>query len=447
MGASRKTLPDLIDRLIAHWPDELSGQCAFEVGLSGGIDSVVLLDLLVRLCLERGLKLSAVHVHHGLSPQADAWAEHCRQLCLEWGVPLRSEAVKVEVSGGESLEAVARQHRYRVYGESSASVVVLAHHQDDQAETVLLQLLRGAGPKGVAAMPTLRRHAGRWLWRPLLAISRAEIEAYARWRQLVWVEDESNVDTRWRRNLLRHDILPLIESAIPHYRQHLQRAAVLMADASAVLDEQAEQDLQRCRDAGRLLVQPLSSLSPPRQRNMLQYWLERLGLGVASPEALEQFRHQVLHAAPDRNPELLLPQGRVFRYRGALWPLAVAMAPQTTRLAAGVLGARVVPRSWPGELGFVLRSGGLDPLCLQGGFELRVRVGGERLAQQVGRKPVKTLLQEAGIPPALRAQWPLLFLPDGRLVAIPGVAVSEGVKLHDGPGWWPEWWPCSLPGS
>jgi tRNA(Ile)-lysidine synthase len=355
--------------------------------------------------------------------------------------------VKFEVAGGESLEAVARQHRYRVYGESSASVVVLAHHQDDQAETVLLQLLRGAGPKGVAAMPTLRQHAGRWLWRPMLGISRAEIEEYARWRHLFWIEDESNADTRWRRNLLRHDILPLIESAIPHYRQHLQRAAALMADAASILDELAEHDFQQCRDAGRLLVLPLSQLSPPRQRHVLRRWLEWLGMGEVAPEALEQFRLQVLQAVPDKNPDLHLPQGRVFRYRGALWSLGPRATPRTVRLAAGSLGERVVPPAWPGELGFVLRPGGIDPQCLLGGFELRVRVGGERLDHKVGRKPVKTLLQEAGIPPALRAEWPLLYLPDGRLAAIPGIAVSEEVKVRDGQGWWPEWWSHAVSSS
>ena len=441
MGASRKTPPDLIDRLIAHWPDELSGQCAFEVGLSGGVDSVVLLDLLVRLRSERGLTLSAVHVHHGLSPQADVWVDHCRRLCRGWAVPLRVATVRVEVMGGESLEAVARQHRYRVYGEASAGVVALAHHQDDQAETVLLQLLRGAGPKGVAAMPLLRRHDGRWLWRPLLGISRAEIEAYARWRHLSWVEDESNADTRWRRNLLRHDILPLIESAIPHYRQQLQRAANLMADAAVIVDEQAECDFQQCRDDGRLLVLPMSQISPPRQRHLLRRWLEWLDLGEVTPEALEQFRLQVLQAAADKHPELLLPRGRVFRYRGALWSLRAGAAPRTAHLATCVLGERIVPPGWGGELGFVLRSGGIDPQCLRDGFELRVRVGGERLEHKVGRKPVKTLLQEAGIPPVMRACWPLLYLPDGRLVAIPGIAVSEEVRLGRGQGWWPEWWP------
>ncbi|WP_029770681.1 tRNA lysidine(34) synthetase TilS [Pseudogulbenkiania sp. MAI-1] len=442
MGASRKTPPDLFDRLIAHWPDELSGQCAFEVGLSGGVDSVVLLDLLVRLRSERGLNLSAVHVHHGLSPRADAWADHCRRLCQGWAVPLRVVEVTVEPSGGESLEAVARQQRYQVYAESAAEVVVLAHHQDDQAETVLLQLLRGAGPRGMAAMPVLRQHAGRWLWRPLLAISRAEIEAYARWRHLSWVEDESNADTRWRRNLLRHDILPLVESAIPHYRQQLQRAASLMADAAAILDEQAENDLQQCRDDGRLLVQPMSRLNPPRQRHLLRHWLEWLDLGEVTPEALEQFRLQVLQAAADRHPELQLAQGRVFRYRGALWSLrrGAGECPRAVRLTVSAPGQRVVPPGWPGELGFALRSGGIDPRHLHAGFELRLREGGERLEHKVGRKPVKTLLQEAGIPPVLREGWPLLYLPDGRLAALPGVAVAEGLKSRGGGGWWPEWW-------
>ncbi|MTD33842.1 tRNA lysidine(34) synthetase TilS [Paludibacterium sp. dN 18-1] len=159
----------------------LSGQCSFEVALSGGLDSTVLLHL---LCLARlqlpDISLGAVHVHHGLSPRADSWAEHCQSLCANWDVPLRVERVCVETSGGQSLEAEARCLRYQAFDRSAAKVIVLAHHQDDQAETVMLQALRGGGVKAMAAMAGLHRRGAKWLWRPLLSVSRSQLEDYAR---------------------------------------------------------------------------------------------------------------------------------------------------------------------------------------------------------------------------------------------------------------------------
>ncbi|WP_233196532.1 tRNA lysidine(34) synthetase TilS, partial [Chromobacterium sinusclupearum] len=194
MAASRKTQPKLADSLIKHWPDELSGLCAFELGLSGGLDSVALLSLLCAAREHRSeLVLSAVHVHHGLSPNADAWAAHCQALCDSLGVPLRIERVQVSAGGGESLEAAAREARYAAYRRSAAEVIVLAHHQDDQAETVLLQLLRGGGVKALAAMPALRElPPGKRLWRPLLNFTRQQLEDHVRAQGLAWVEDESN---------------------------------------------------------------------------------------------------------------------------------------------------------------------------------------------------------------------------------------------------------------
>ncbi|MCP9760652.1 tRNA lysidine(34) synthetase TilS [Aquitalea sp. S1-19] len=439
MDATRKMPPDLLQRLLESWPDALSGQCRLELGLSGGMDSMVLLDLLVQARARLGFALSAVHVHHGLSRHADEWAERCRAVCMSYGVELRIERVQVSVSGGESLEAVARRERYRVYAASSADALVLAHHQDDLAETVLLQLLRGGGPRALAAMPVWRMHEKVGLWRPMLAVRRSQIEAYAQAHHLVWVEDESNADTRWRRNLLRHTVLPEIAGQIPHYRQHLARSAALCADAADILREVACADLAAVNTGGRLAMPAFATLSCARQRQLLAYWCEQLALGQPAPSALEHFRQQLLGAAAAASPCLALDSGALVRYRGEVWACRQAPECAEVKLTGLTLGSDVLPTGWAGYLSLTLKSSGLPVDWLAGELRLQPRQGGERLAQSVGRKPVKTLLQEAGLPPLLREQWPLLYRGK-ELVAVPGVAISSDHLQTD--GWVPQWTPA-----
>ncbi len=397
---------------------------------------MVLLDLLWRARERRHFSLSACHVHHGLNPCADAWAAHCRRQCDALGLPLRIERVEVDAGPGQSLEAVARDKRYAALGATQADVIVLAHHLDDQAETVLLQLLRGGGPRALAAMPAMRALGDKILWRPLLSATRAQVERYAAWRGLEWVDDDSNDDLRWRRNLLRHALLPRLERGVPDYRQHFQRTAALMADAAQVLDEVAASDLAACLCDGRLDCAMLAQRGPARQRQVLLRWVGGLGLGEPGPLSLEAFREQVLTAVADRNPSLKLAHGRLIRYRGYLWVDRGSPLPQEQVLAWGDDG-RVT--GWNGCLQWEEREYGLPPALLAAGFALRPRRGGERLRQGFGGKPVKTLLQEAGIPPHLRARWPLLYLPDGRLAAVPGIAVDR--ELACGQGLWPRWVP------
>jgi len=206
--------PDLLTHLIAHWPDELSGLCHLELALSGGLDSCVLLHLLCRWRDEAGgPALSAVHVHHGISRHADDWAAFCGQLCVPHAVPLRVEYVSLQRQGGQSLEAVARQARYRAFAASPAKVIALAQHADDQAETALLQLLRGGGPRALAGMPRCRTWQGKQLWRPLLTVGRSVLLQYAEEHGLQWVEDDSNADAaNYLRNYLRLNTLPALHS-------------------------------------------------------------------------------------------------------------------------------------------------------------------------------------------------------------------------------------------
>ncbi|MBX9268976.1 tRNA lysidine(34) synthetase TilS [Chromobacterium violaceum] len=442
MAASRKTPPELADSLIEHWPDELSGLFAFEVGLSGGLDSVALLSLLCEARARRPeISLSAVHVHHGLSPNADAWAAHCQALCDSLRVPLRIERVQVRAGGGESVEAAAREARYQVYRRSGSEVIALAHHQDDQAETILLQLLRGGGARALAAMPALRELApGKLLWRPLLEIPRARLEAYVRERGLSWVDDESNLDTRYRRNLLRREILPRLEQDLPHYRSHLARAAMLQADAAAILDEVAREDLQACRTENGLDCGSVLALSAPRRRQTLLAWLDALGWPAPEPGALLEFLRQAEYAERGASPVLRLRQGCLLRFADTLqaWPKAQSEPPASTALLWREGDAQPLSE-WGGELAWERRDAGLPAVLLERGAYLAPRRGGEKLSARVGRREVKDLLREAGVPPLLRRRWPLLYGADGELLAVPGIAVSHRAAT-DG-GWWPLWRP------
>ncbi|WP_261173768.1 tRNA lysidine(34) synthetase TilS [Chromobacterium amazonense] len=440
MAASRKTQPKLADSLIKHWPDELSGLCAFELGLSGGLDSVALLSLLCAAREQRpALALSAVHVHHGLSPNADAWAAHCQALCDSLGVPLRIERVQVCAGGGESLEAAAREARYAAYRRSAADVIVLAHHQDDQAETVLLQLLRGGGVKALAAMPALRElPPGKRLWRPLLNFTRRQLEDHVRDQGLSWVEDESNLDNRYRRNLLRNQILPALAKAVPHYRSHLARAAALQADAAAILDEVARQDVEHCRHQSGLDLASWQALSEPRQRQALLAWLNERGWPAPEPAALHEFQRQLTQAGAEALPILRLAGGVVFRFGGAIQAMADLQPPAAGSPLPDLSGGKALDLpEWGGRLEWAWRAQGLPDAALAAGLALKPRCGGEKLPLAVGRREVKDLLREAGLPPPLRQRWPLLYAADGQLLALPGIAVAGNAAT--GPGWWPLW--------
>jgi len=429
--------PDLLTDLLTHWPDELSGLCAFEVALSGGLDSVVLLSLLVAVRQQRpGIRLSAVHVHHGLNARADDWVQHCQALCAQWQVPLRVVRVQIALHAGQSLEAQAREARYAAFAQSAADVVVLAHHLDDQAETILLQLLRGGGVHAVAGMPVLRRLVARQLWRPLLSIGRQQLEDYARQHGLRWVEDDSNQDVRFRRNLLRHRVMPVLQQGIPAYRQQLSRAGWSMAQAASLVDEIAEQDLQLCQNRHGISVPALLSLSPVRQGFMLIAWLRQQGQGQASPEQLQEFLRQLRESDAASCPQLPLLNFTLLRYRTQLYLLPNNVHPCVEPLVY-LPGVDAYPfPSWGGQLCFEQR-GGLSAALLNTGLFLRPRQGGEVLLQKMGRKTVKKLLQEAGIPPLLRERWPLLCNQAGRVLALPGIAVAS--DCYDDQGYWPVW--------
>ncbi len=318
MAASRKLKsPDLVDRVASFLAarDASIGH-RLAVGLSGGCDSVVLLHLLSRL--STASPLTAVHVHHGLSLNADAWAGFCLDYCRQLGVPCDVQHVRVERQRPQGLEAAAREARYAAFGRLDADTLFLAQHLDDQAETVLLNLLRGAGVAGLAGMAPVRMHGRLTVIRPFLEVTRREIEAYARAHQLSWIEDESNADTHLTRNFLRHEVLTAIGRRFPAAPAMLAQAASHCAEAGELLDDLAVLDWARCAQGEALGLRQMRQLSLARGRNLIRHRLRQLGWRVPVSRRLDEFVRQLHEARADRHPELVLPDGVMRAGRGLL---------------------------------------------------------------------------------------------------------------------------------
>lgn len=319
MAASRNRLStDLLSRVGRFLADHVTdGRLA--LGLSGGIDSVVLLHLLSRL-LPAG-QFAAIHVNHGLSPNADRWVAFCRDRCASLNIPLSVVPVQVSPTGG-GIEAAARLARYQAFSDSGFATILLAQHRADQAETLLFNLLRGAGLHGAAAMRPAREHGALRILRPLLDVSKAEIRDYAQQHSLTWIDDESNDDRRFSRNFLRHEVLTAIAPRFPGGEAALARAATHFAEAADLLDELAENDWQDAADGDAARLEVLRQLSSARLKNLLRWRLRQLGWRVPDSERLTEFARQLLTAAVDRHPCLNLPEGTMRLSRGRLTWLA-----------------------------------------------------------------------------------------------------------------------------
>lgn len=264
------------------------------VGFSGGIDSVVLLHTV----LAERAGVAAVHVHHGLSPDAGLWEEHCRSLCRQWSVPLEVVRVEVERASADGLEGAARRARHAVYRTLAADWILLGHHRGDRAETMLFNLLRGAGVRGAGAMPESNGN----LLRPLLGVGRTEIADYAELHGLSWVDDHSNADTRYARNFLRHKVLPGLRDRFPAVEERLASAAARFTEAADLLDDLARLDLGDRPAAFPVDVAFLAGLSEPRARNVMRFLLAVHGAGIPGEERLAEALRQCLEAGPDRHP-------------------------------------------------------------------------------------------------------------------------------------------------
>ena len=318
MAASRNKLSnELLNRVGDFVAARIAADEPLAVGLSGGCDSVVLLHLLASLGL--GKRLSAIHVHHGLSPNADAWANFCTELCTRLDVSLQIKKVTVDLKSGLGIEAAARQARYAAFSESGAPIILVAHHQGDQAETLLFNLLRGTGVAGAAGMADERRHGDLRILRPLLNLPRSALESYALANQLGWIEDESNSDTGFTRNFLRHEVLTVIDQRFPAAEQNLAQAAKHFSEAASLLDVLAEADWQMVRDGDTLNLRSLRPLGAVRIKNLLRFRLRQMAWQTPVAARLDEFVRQLLSAAPDRHPELKLENGLMRIAKGRLF--------------------------------------------------------------------------------------------------------------------------------
>jgi tRNA(Ile)-lysidine synthase len=424
----KPTLPAKLLHALAPWRNAPAWHIAF----SGGLDSTVLLHLLANS--ESIPPLSAVHVHHGLQAAADAWPSHCQSICDHLGVPLR--VMRVQVQPGASLEGAAREARYQAFTQvmGAGAVMLTAQHREDQAETLLFRLLRGAGVRGLTAMPVHRPLAGGHLVRPLLHVYRGELEAYAMAHQLQWIADPSNTDTQFSRNYLRHRVFPRLTERWPQAVSRLARSAEHLNEAQGLLDELARIDLQAADQPSPFPWLPLPSLalaclrelSDARQRNALRHWLSPL---TRLPDSDHWVGWQSLRdARHDAQPLWRLADGQLHRCGERIWWLPSSWSEFSDTAVSWPDAQHPLPLPGNG----LLRIVGKAPA---GPFEVRYRQGGETLdVPGRGRRDLKRLLNESGVPGFVRGRLPLLYQGE-RLLGVPTlaglrVAPSEGWQLH-----------------
>jgi tRNA(Ile)-lysidine synthase len=393
------------------------------VGLSGGLDSTALLATLAAMAESRARGLQALHVHHGLHRDADAWIAHCERLCARLDVPLSVVRVAVARDAGHGLEAAARAARYAAFEEAVAdgAILALAHHRDDQAETFLLRALRASGPDGLAAMPAWRPLGCGWLWRPLLEMPRDALQAYVSAQALDWIDDDANADTALDRNFLRHRVLPVLRERWPHADAAFARSAALSGQASRLLDDGDRIALEHVRDADPrdLHVAPLRLLDPARRARVLRRWIGELGLPPLPAVGVDCIESTLLHAARDAQPEFAWSGVVVQRWRDRLHAQR-ERAPLPADWSA----------AWNGRAPLTLPDGGSLKIEGNAGFDhawtVRPRLGGERITLP-GRRhahALKHVLQEMGVAPWRRAHLPLLLDADGEVLAAGDAVVS-----------------------
>ncbi len=415
-----------VERVLQAFLDQHSHINRWLVAYSGGLDSSVLLRAMV--ALKPSQPIVALHVHHGLSAHADAWQQHCQQTCDRLGVSLQVHAVDVRNAGG-GLEEAAREARYRVFESvlQSGDGLLMAHHQDDQAETMLLRLMRGSGPRGLAAMATSRALSQGWLYRPLLELPRQVLEKQARDWSMTWVEDDSNLSQAFDRNYLRHAVLPAIRERWPQFAAQWQQSADWCREADGVVNDVAKLDWQaadwrRERCGSSLSLSVLQQLTPFRRGNVLRYWMQMQGNSMPQRIHLEEVEAQLMAGREDSEAKVSWGQVQLRRYRQRLFCLPLKDGlPQGATFNGWTesMAAPVEPQSWNGATPLAWGGGRLTllPVAEGGfrwpdeGFRVACRQGGERCQPhwRQNSQTLKKLLQEVGLEPWLRQQVPLLY--------------------------------------
>ncbi|SFN46020.1 tRNA lysidine(34) synthetase TilS [Xenorhabdus japonica] len=438
------------DLLLTTLAEQIGQHKKILVGFSGGLDSTVLLHLLVCLRTQshqlssKRMALRAIHIHHGLNSKADLWVEHCRQVCADWQVDFRIEKVTLNTRQN-GIEAAARNARYHAFQQElqQDEVLITAQHLDDQAETFLLALKRGSGPAGLSSMPSRMPFAGTTLIRPLLNVSRAELEEYAQAQRLQWVEDDSNQDDRYDRNFLRLNIMPLLNQRWRHFPQAVSRSASLCGEQEQLLDELLKESLNALITLeGSISIPPLENSSEAKRNALLRRWLNQCGVKMPAREQLQRIWSEVALARQDAEPRFRLGQYDIRRYRQQLW-----LVPQYQSLTGTILEWDIQQElTLPDGLGTLSLSQENDVKAngvKENGIKVRMPNGNEQVTicfgvqgniSIVGRqhsRHSKKLWQELGVAPWLRERTPLLYYNE-KLIAALGVFITkEGQSLSD----------------
>jgi tRNA(Ile)-lysidine synthase len=415
------------NKLRAYLPSEFIEGATWWIGFSGGLDSTVLLHALAQLNLP--VQLHALHINHQISPNAEQWQEQCATFCAQLSIPFHAEKVTVE-NTGKGIEDAARAARYAVFENhiGAQDCLLTAHHANDQTETLLLRLMRGTGPRGLAAMAEQRTLGCGIVVRPLLHFARADLEGYARAHELTWVDDESNVDDHYDRNFLRNQVLPLLQQRWPEFQTKWQQTADLCAQQELLLEEFAQEDLQRANPVAARVGQSidlgvLMSLSPARQQNVLRYWLRSLNYSTPEQTHWQQINQQIFNFRADAQVRVSWGTVALQVYRQRLYALPVILP--KLELVFGGSETYSVAR---------LKKNLPD-------LQINYRNGGER-CKPAGRnhsQTLKKLLQEYHLEPWLRDQVPLVYCKE-ELVAVGDLWVCEGFAAQAGePSWNLSW--------
>jgi tRNA(Ile)-lysidine synthase len=401
----------------------------FWVAYSGGLDSQVLLYALSRILPKN--RLRAIHVNHGWHVDSIKWASTCQEICEKLDIYCEIISVDAHPKLGESLEAYAREARYGAMAKKihAGDYLLTAHHRNDQAETVLLQLLRGSGLKGLASMPFCQTFANAYLMRPLLDFTRSDLYEYAQKHQLNWIEDESNINLRFNRNFIRHQVLPLVQQRWPQADRTIARAAANLAEANSLLDEVAHQDLSELQGPASniLVISRLLKLSAKRRTNILRYWLKRLYFSLPNQKQLQQI-DVLLKSRVDASPRVSWRGGELRRYRDYIYALLVEneKEPFNVQSTSWELDKTIILQTLDQLTSKQVLGAGLSATLLkEKQVDVAFRRGGERFysSNRQGSHPLKKLFQEWAIPPWERNKLPLIYYQK-ELVAVVGYGIN-----------------------
>lgn len=416
------------------------------VAFSGGPDSTALLHALASLPEARARGLRALHVDHGLHADSARWAQACGEFCATLGVPLHVAQVHVDDAHGEGLEAAARRARRSAYADvlRDGEWLALAHHRDDQLETILLKLLRGAGPEGLAGMRALRAFARGFLWRPLLDVPRAVLRDYVADQQLACIADPANADPRFSRNRVRHELLPFITEHWPQAEASILHSAKLCRAAADCIDHEADAALASARhDAATLNVDRWLALPSALRVPALHQWLRERGLPIPADAQCDELQRQAAQALEDAQPRIAWHGAEVRIWDGRLY----ASAPLPPLPADWQANWDGTPLALPDGCGALdVAPVKADAATLHGAvfdppLVVRLRRGGERIkpADDIHTRELRDLFQQARVPPWVRARCPLIHADD-ELIAVGDTWISAaGLRCFDAHGVRPVW--------